>query len=100
MPRVHADVRRAVDRSVLVHDAFASNRDAHVVHHRAGRIHGEAQLHDARLQRLQIGRDLLRFGRVELRRVGDVIRVRLDRLAVALELHRAKSEVAEDLVRR
>ena len=99
MAGADADLDLPVHRTVRVRDASASHRDALVEDHRAGFVDLEGETRDADGERLEVAVDLGALLGVDVRDLAQVARVRVDRLAVALEAHRAEAHVAEDLGR-
>ena len=94
-----ADLDLPVHRTVRVRDACAAHRDALVEDHRAGLVHLDGDARDTDGERLEVADDLGALLGVDVCNLAQVTRVGVDRLAVALEAHRAEAHVAEDLRR-
>src|SRR4051812_5840895 len=100
MARADADVDLAVDGTVDVRDPLPTRRRAYVEKTDARLVGLDREARDTHGERLQVPDDLRAFVSVDVRDVAQVPRIRIDRLAIALEAHRAETQVAEDLRRR
>src|SRR5262245_2428164 len=98
VPWMQTDVEGRAGYGIIVADHRPARVGTLIDHAGAGRAELQVDLDDLRSQRLEVALDLRAFGGIDLGgSFREVLLIGFDGFAVALELQRAKPQVAENL---